>query len=292
LVKTGPESKLEDVENEILKLLMKNNEVLKHGLGFREIYRSLAGLEPERRPGSFSTLQKCLKNLENKKHILRDPVTRKYHAPILGWLAWLDRTAVKEIIKEANVFGGGRLCYPDVEIVDDGFRIPKEGVRPFGITEVFIVADLQGKYGLSDEGYLTIEVSDEYKLRRLKEYWPPSRKEGVTEPKSEKILPVYESILYEKLKPTSFLNRWLRDIFEFAKNEKLVADDFFTSTKIDKIPNEVLDRVWGTLFSGVKSILLTELLYPQRLLEWLKTPEGKTRLKEALKDAPSNRPSA
>lgn len=85
------------------------------------------------------------------------------------------------------------------------------------------------------------------------------------------------------MEPGSFLKKWLREIFEFARNEKLVAEDFFNGKmETDKIPNAVLDKVWSILFSGVRGILLTELLYPQRLLEWLKTPEGKIRLKESL----------
>lgn len=43
--------------------------------------------------------------------------------------------------------------------------------------------------------------------------------------------------------------------------------------------DEELDRIWEELFNGVETILFTEALRPQQLLEWLKTPKGKIQLK-------------
>jgi len=43
-----------------------------------------------------------------------------------------------------------------------------------------------------------------------------------------------------------------------------------------EISNDELDKIWNKLFPSVDTILFVDALNPQRLLEWLKTQEGKT----------------
>ena len=48
--------------------------------------------------------------------------------------------------------------------------------------------------------------------------------------------------------------------------------------------DEELEAIWGKLFKGANTILFTEMLQPQRLLEWLKTAKGRSFLEKALAD--------
>lgn len=275
MVKTGPRPKIDGVKDEILRLLVRNNEVYGRGLGFREIYRALRDKPPQRRASSFSTLKRCLDELLRERFIVRDPETKRYHAN-LDTFGFFDKIDTKRIIEEANVYGGGRLCHPDLEIVEEGFLIPEEGIRPFLQTDVFAVADLTGKAAL---GTLHVIVHDpvltpeEQKMLTSNTQTRVSGNQGT---RHEDLLPVMLTI-EKRLNPQASLVQWLRDILELAKHMKLITQDHLTN-----LSKEELDRIWDSIFSGVDTILLTKLLYPRRLLEWLKTPKGEGFLKMVL----------
>ncbi len=66
---------------------------------------------------------------------------------------------------------------------------------------------------------------------------------------------------------------WLRTIWEYAKQNHLVRNDITP----EEITNEELESLWWRMFKGVEGIVLVEFIDPRKLLEWLKTSEGKNR---------------
>jgi len=78
---------------------------------------------------------------------------------------------------------------------------------------------------------------------------------------------------------------WLRDIFRCALNLGLINKKYFSGKKnIDKISNKELNQIWRALFSSTKFFVGVLSINPTNLLEWLKTEQGKTNLKQILSD--------
>lgn len=78
---------------------------------------------------------------------------------------------------------------------------------------------------------------------------------------------------------------WLREIFRYALRERLVDKEYFSEKKrIEDISNKELDKLWHELFGATEVFAVLFALNPKRLLEWLKTEEGREDLKRALSD--------
>lgn len=74
----------------------------------------------------------------------------------------------------------------------------------------------------------------------------------------------------------------LKHIFRHALRQKLIPEAYFNGEKdITTIPNDELERLWHDLFGDSKKALITFLINPEKLLEWIKG-EGRNDLKRAL----------
>ena len=69
------------------------------------------------------------------------------------------------------------------------------------------------------------------------------------------------------------------NIFKIVKQQKLIDENSINKSIIS---DSDLDKIWSKLFRDVEWILFTDLINPQTLLMWLKTTEGKARLKAYL----------
>jgi len=85
---------------------------------------------------------------------------------------------------------------------------------------------------------------------------------------------------------TEFLDRnsfWLYDFFKKALRERLVDERYFSGEKsIEEISDEELNQLWQSLFGDVELFMLSFSLNLKKLLERLKTSEGKEDLKRVL----------
>ena len=82
---------------------------------------------------------------------------------------------------------------------------------------------------------------------------------------------------------TEFLNSnpyWLYDFFKKALKERLVDERYFSGEKnIEEISDQELNQLWQNLFGDVELFMLSFTLNLKKLLERLKTSEGKEDLK-------------
>ena len=150
MVRTGPRySKIKDVKNEILIILLKEKTTQIEGMGFREIYKTLeensSKYPTKPKVGSFTTLKECLKQLEKDKVVMKDE-KGKYHT-LYDCFCYLDKVEAEKIIDKANAYGGGSLCYPNIR------------EKAFLVNNVFMTANLDEK---TAGGLLHIIISDPF----------------------------------------------------------------------------------------------------------------------------------
>jgi len=85
---------------------------------------------------------------------------------------------------------------------------------------------------------------------------------------------------------TEFLSRnpyWLYDFFKKALKERLIDERYFSGERsIEEISDEELNQLWKSLFGDVELFILSFTLNLKKLLERLKTSEGKEDLKRVL----------
>lgn len=263
MVRRGPKSKLKEVERAIVDMLLSSRARVE-GLGFREIFRNLQNRPEAFRAGSYSTLGKCLRNLDANQVIRQDPVTKKYYFNEIGF-AHHDRNLIIDAISKANVLGGGRLFQPDIETTENGIRIPATTPEIFAAADVFAQANLKEKWGWKDEGILFIETLEDTFPRKRQE--PHKELKKAPRPQKEPMHFVNLTVQYLSARKTA--RNWVKTIWEYAKEHKLLNKD----ATLENASNEDLERIWKEIFekAHVKTIVQTEFIDPQKLLEWLKT---------------------
>lgn len=80
-----------------------------------------------------------------------------------------------------------------------------------------------------------------------------------------------------------FLDNWLMEIFLLAKDKGLIGEDYFLRKKpLDKIPDEILKKIWSKLFPSPERLLIVEMIDTYELFNFLTTPWGKVKLDGAL----------
>jgi len=72
---------------------------------------------------------------------------------------------------------------------------------------------------------------------------------------------------------------WIVDIFSLALSRGLISQEYFKDpSKFSELPNEILDKIWDTLFPTMRRAILINKFDPPRVLEMLKHPGGKSLL--------------
>lgn len=260
MVRTGPRSKLAEVETAIQEMLLSSH-ARAHGMGFREIHRNLQTKPKASRAGSFATLSKCLHNLEADKVLRKSTTTKKYFIDEIGF-AHYDRDLIIEAILKSNVLGGGRLFQPKFEIRGDRIILPEKKPEVFAAVDVFIKANIKGIYGWPDEGVQFIET--------LEGAWPEKHPEAHGKPKGTRRIgrePLhFEKLVVRRLNANRTARSWIQAIWDYARENRLVDYDL----PLDKASNKELEKIWKEIFGNthVETVVLTEFIEPKKLFKW------------------------
>jgi len=76
---------------------------------------------------------------------------------------------------------------------------------------------------------------------------------------------------------------WLRYIFRYALREKLVEENLFSGKRrLESLQDMELNKLWRNIFGNSEVYTVIFHINPKKLLEWLKTPEGREDLQRAL----------
>jgi hypothetical protein len=260
--RTGPTSKLDAVERAIIRILFGCK-----GMGFREIHRELEKRPRECRAGSFTTLKKCLDNLEANQVIYKSPVTKKYFFQnILP--VYYHRDIIMKAISHSNVLGGGEMTHPEAYPVYEGDKITYPKGRPeICVTKnIFIQANLEF-LGFDNEGCQYIWTFPIWPEKPRKN--PDKIKKAAHSFKGN--LHIAE-IAMGRLNPARTAREWIKAIWDYAQKTKLVGE----GSTLENTTNEELERIWKEIFEAqqVKSIVSTEFVDPKILLEWLKVAKA------------------
>jgi len=279
MVRRGSPSKLKEVENAIINLLATSSARV-HGLGFREIHRKLQTHAENSRPGSFSTLKKCLGNLELRHTIHRDPENNKYFVDLLELFAHETKSLIVNTVSEANIFGGGQLFHPKPEELLSQQTKPKEKPKIFVAKCTFVKANLKGTLDFKDEGFLNLETLDgrwsgnSSSPKQGSKWITPETRKRAARHRSPPCL----QLVLAQLNAAKTIENWLRTIWQYAKKNHLVKDGLTP----EKITDQELERIWQKMFKRVEGIVLAEFISTQTLLKWLKTSEGKNRFAKTI----------
>jgi hypothetical protein len=274
MVRRGPRSRLDKVEKAIIEMLLTSRSRA-HGMGFREIYRNLQNEPKMSRAGSPSTVSKCLRNLKANQIVYRSPVTQKYFFNDIG-LAYYHRDLVMEAISESNVLGGGEMSHPDSvpAVVGDNITFPEGTPEICVATNTFIQANLKGLLGFRDEGIQFIWTHP---------IWPEKQREVSDKMKETTRLfrePLhFEKIVMRRLNPARTARDWVKTIWTYAQENKLVSEGM----TLEHASNKDLEKIWREIFTTpqVKTIVSTEFIDPKKLLEWYKASKESKKLKRA-----------
>lgn len=252
-----------------IKQKLMTSQAKASGMGFRQIYNSLKNNPDEARPGSFSTLKKCLQNLEADNFVYRSPVNKKYFTEETAY-AHYDRDLVMDAILQSNVLGGGRLFHPDMQITNDEIIIPEEPLEISLAVDAFIEANLTGWERWPDKGVVFIETFDGA--------WPEKPSKKTKDTKTHRKPSDFIGLVMRRLNAKRSAQEWIRAIWDHARRIGLVEEGL----PLEKASTDDIERIWSKIFAPakVKTIVLTEYVQPQKLLDWWKAsqtqPDRKT----------------
>jgi len=104
MVKRGRMPKAHVIEEEICRVLMESG-----GLGFNELYERLKKSPEDRRPGSYTTLSRCLKSLVDGGLVYRDVHSRRWTMSHFGRLSikaeeQVSKLGLKREFKQSALF--------------------------------------------------------------------------------------------------------------------------------------------------------------------------------------------
>jgi len=318
MVKKGPEPlKTREIKQEIMGLLMNNPKEL----GFNEINLALKLLlQPDKQPGSYGTLSKCLKELVSEGYIIQDPASKKYReTETLPYE--LNRSKILQIIDSANVIGGDSLgggtylSKDDSIIVDSIFKETKdippdlfesgkldrldirekldEINRIVRLTQIkdfnskkWHEAYLFGIYMNVDFKKLGLKITKGYIYSWFNEHLIKilptgiEKNETVEEPTTGVPAPHTFGIVTKQLN-TKFLLTFIKEIIEDAIKEKMIINS-------NELNLESFKQILDTTFSGINNIVFTHAINTNELLTWLNTEEGKDISKKILDNVQRN----